>query len=160
MNEIVLATPADKQEVLSLYRCMWGGPAGWNEHYPSEETVDFDLSRDALIVMKNEKGEIIASISIDDDEDVKALSCWSEEIAPASEVSRLVVREDMWNQGIARSMILHAIKVLKERGNRGVHFLVRPDHKRALASYTPLGFKIVGECELFERDFVCMEMGI
>lgn len=160
MNKIILASHEDKEEVLALYKSMWGGPAGWDEHYPSEETVDFDLSRDSLIVMKNDAGEIIASISIDDDEEVKALSCWSGDIAPASEISRLVVREDMWNRGIARRMILFSIDILRERGDRGIHFLVRREHKRAIASYTPLGFKTVGQCNLFNKDYICMEMGI
>lgn len=155
---IVHATETDKEKVLSLYRTMLYGPAAWNENYPSEETIDFDLSRDALYVMKNETGEILAAISIDEDEEVTNLPCWSEETMPCRELARLCVREDMQNQGIGKAMMRHMFQVLKEQGNKGVHILVKTGHVVALDAYEKLGFQIVGSCQLFEKDFVCMEM--
>ena len=72
-NRIELATKNDKTEILALYRSMIGGKADWDENYPSMETIEFDLSRDALFVMKNDAGEIIACISIDENEEVSEL---------------------------------------------------------------------------------------
>lgn len=159
MNRIILrATIEDKEEILRLYRTMLYGAAAWNEHYPSEETIDFDLSRNALFVMKNESNEIIATISIDQDEAVEQLNCWSEETMPNAELSRLCVRKDMQGQGIAKEMMKYVFEILKEEGKKGVHILVKTGHEVALASYTKLGFQMVGECNLFEKDFVCMEL--
>ena len=48
----------------------------WNDEYPNEETIDFDLSRDALYVLKTD-GKIVGAISIDEDEEVNKLPCWN-----------------------------------------------------------------------------------
>lgn len=158
MNQIELANKGDKREILELYRSMLHGPADWNEEYPSEETIDFDLSRDSLFVMRNEKGEIIAAITIDLDEEVEALTCWSRELVPGAELSRLAVRKDMWNQGISKEMMRFVFDVLRQQGKRSVHILVKTGHVAAFASYEKLGFQRVGECVLFEKEFVCMEI--
>lgn len=158
MDRIVLATSEDKTEILALYRSMLHGPAAWDEHYPNEDTIDFDLSRDALYVMKNEDNDIIATISIDEDEEVNKLSCWNRDLMPWAELARLGVRADMRNQGIARKMMKHAFDVLKKQGKKSVHILVKKGNDAAFASYEPLGFKRVGECDLFGRDYMCLEM--
>lgn len=155
---IILATEADKENILKLYQTMLYGPADWNEHYPSEETIAFDLSRDALYIMKDEMGEILAAISIDEDEEVAKLPCWGEETMPCRELARLCVREDVQNQGIGKEMMRHMFGVLKEMGNKGVHILVKTGHVVALGAYEKLGFQVVGSCQLYEKDFVCMEM--
>ena len=155
--KICLAKEKETEEILALYRTMLYGAADWNEYYPSEETIAFDLSRDALYVMKNESGEIVAAISIDQDEEVEQLDCWHKELKPVAEVSRLVVRKDMQNQGIAKKMMNHVFAILKAQGNKGVHILVKTGHEIAFASYEAIGFEKVGECRLFDKDFVCME---
>lgn len=156
MNRITLAAREDKEEILALYKTMLYGPADWNEHYPNEDTIDFDMSRNALYVMKNELDEIIAAISIDEDEEVDKLPCWR--IMPGGELSRLCVRKDMQNHGIAKEMMRYAFDVLKNEGKNGVHILVRIGHTKALSTYAKLGFKTVGECHLFDKDFICMEI--
>lgn len=157
MNKICPAKPEDTKEIAALYRTFLYGPADWNEYYPNEETIEFDMSRNALFVMKNDEGEIIAAISIDEDPDVDALPCWNSELAPAAEFSRLCVRKDMQNQGIAKEMIRYLFEIFRKEGKKGVHILVKTGHKAALASYSALGFKKVGECRLFDKDFICME---
>ena len=156
MNRITLAAGEDKEEILALYKTMLHGPADWDEHYPNEDTIDFDMSRNALYVMKNDLGEIIAAISIDEDEEVDKLPCWN--IAPSGELSRLCVRSDMQNHGIAKEMMRYAFDVMKKEGKKGVHILVRTGHIKALSTYAKLGFKTVGECHLFDKDFICMEI--
>lgn len=156
MNRITLAASEDKEEILALYKTMLHGPADWDEHYPSEDTIDFDMSRNALYVMKNDLGEIIAAISIDEDEEVDKLHCWS--IMPGGELSRLCVRGDMQNHDIAKEMMRYAFDVMKKEGKKGVHILVRTGHTKALSTYGKLGFKTVGECHLFDKDFICMEI--
>ena len=69
----------------------------------------------------------------------------------------MCVREDMQNQGIAKEMMRYAFDALKEQGKKGVHILVRKGHAGAIACYTALVFQQVGECSLFEKEFICME---
>ena len=73
--KIINATPKDKEELLSLYHAMIGGPCEWSENYPDENTIAFDLKNEDLFVMKNDKEEIVATISIDHDDAVEALTC-------------------------------------------------------------------------------------
>ena len=157
MNTIKKAAEEDRNAILKLYRTRLYGPADWNEYYPNEENIEFDLSRDALFVMKNDAGELIATISIDEDQEVDSLTVWDENIAPAGELARLCVREDMQNQGIAKVILRYAFDALKEQGKKGVHILVRKGHAGAIACYTALGFQQVGGCSLFEKEFICME---
>ena len=157
---IAMAKAEDSDEILNLYKTHLGGPADWNEYYPNEETIAFDLSRDSLFVMKNEEDEIIAAISIDSDEEVDTLTCWNKSLTPAGEVSRVCVRKDMQNRGIAGMMMQYVFEILKERGMKMVHILVRTGHAAALRSYSQLGFLQVGECELFDKQFVCMEKAL
>ena len=86
--KIINATPKDKEELLSLYHAMIGGPCEWSENYPDENTIAFDLKNEDLFVMKNDKEEIVATISIDHDDAVEALTCWRADLAPSGELSR------------------------------------------------------------------------
>lgn len=158
MHEICLASPDDRNKILALYKTMLYGPAEWDEDYPNEETIGFDMSRDALFVMKNDDDEVIAAISIDKDNEVDSLPYWDKSLAPSGEFSRICVRKDMQNQGIARQMILHVFDVMRKDGKRGAHILVKTGHEAALALYGNLGFKTVGECFMFGKDFICMEV--
>ncbi|MGN0632639.1 MAG: GNAT family N-acetyltransferase [Oscillospiraceae bacterium] len=160
MNRIYNASADDKDEILALYREFLYGAADWNEYYPSEETIEFDISRNALFVMKNDGGKIIAAISIDKDEEVDKLYCWDKSLEPSAEFSRLCVRSDMQRQGIARQMIDHVFAILRSEGKKGVRILVKTGHKAALSVYSSIGFKVVGECTLFDKDFICMEIGL
>lgn len=110
------------------------GPADWNEYYPNEDTIKFDISRDALFVMKDENGQLIAAISIDQDEDVDKLPCWNEALLPAGELSRLCVRKDMQCRGISKEMMKYAFQILKKQGKKSVHILVRTGHEVALSA--------------------------
>lgn len=154
------ATKADKSAVLELYRSFLHGAALWDENYPSEATIDFDLSRDALFVMKNDLGEIIATISIDLDDQVETLPCWTPTLQPSAELARLAVRSDMHNQGIAKQMMKYAFAELKTTQKKSAHILVIKTHAAALNSYQKLGFKTVGDCKLYNHDYFCMEVAL
>ena len=63
---IVNATEEDREELLSLYHVQLGRECcPWDEEYPGEESIDWDLSRNALFVMKAE-GKILAAISFEE----------------------------------------------------------------------------------------------
>lgn len=156
--EIIQAIETDTEEILRLYKAQLGQEfCAWDEHYPERKDIAYDLSRDALFVMKNEAGEIVAAISIDEDENVEKLPCWTAELQPGGEVARLAVRKDYQNQGIAREMIQYAMSVLKERGRKSIHYLVNRDNQKAVRSYAHLPFSQVGSCELYEQPFLCFE---
>ena len=123
--QIVMAAKQDKDEILKLYKAQLGREfCPWTEGYPSEETIDFDLSRDALFVMKEDE-RIVAAISLEEDEDVERLECWDKDLAPAGEPARLAVLPEMQNRGLARQMLQHVMKILKERGFQSILLFVQ-----------------------------------
>ena len=104
-RRIDLAREEDRAEILALYRAQIGREfCPWTEHYPSDEEITFDLSRDALFVMR-EEGRIIAAVSLEEDPQVDALPCWTPELQPGGEIARVAVHPDFQNQGIARQMV-------------------------------------------------------
>ena len=158
MGLIEKAKIEDKNEILSLYKAQLGREyCPWNEHYPSEEEIDFDLSRDALLIMRSE-GKIIAAISIDDDDAVNNLEYWTPELQPGGELSRLAVSPECQGKGIAKEMINAGLEELKKRGFKSLHFLVNRNNLKACKCYAAYPFNKVGECELYEQPMLCYEM--
>jgi ribosomal protein S18 acetylase RimI-like enzyme len=152
------ASEKDKSEILALYRSLAGTEfCAWTEDYPGEIDIEGDLSRDGLFCLKDEKGEIAGVISIDQDENVERLTCWSKELQPSAELSRIGVRVENQNQGIARKLLQHAMEELRRRGKRSVHLLVCKTNKKAIRSYEKLNFEVVGECQMFGEDWWCYE---
>lgn len=158
MDRFVNATRENLNEIFGIYRSLAGTEfCTWTEDYPNEETIEFDLSRDALFCLKNELGEIIGVISIDEDEAVDRLPCWSKENQPSAELSRLGVRPEYQNQGVARRLLQYGMEELRKRGKRSVRFLVCKTNQKAIRSYNKLHFDVVGECELFGETWWCYE---
>ena len=54
-------------------------------------------------------------------------------------------------------MLKYGLDVLKERGYKGVHFLVNRHNIKAIKSYMDFGFDVVGECNMFNQEFLCYE---
>ena len=154
---IVPASKEDSAEILALYKAQLGLPfCAWNDGYPSQETIDFDLSRNALFVMK-ENGRIISAISLDLDKNVEALSCWNPDLTPSGELSRMCVLPGLQGRGIAGFMMRFGFEEYKRRGMKSVHFLVNKHNEKAIKSYAPLACNIVGEVHMYDQDFLCYE---
>ena len=155
------AKDSEKSEILQLYRSLVGTEyCAWTLEYPSEKEIEDDMSRDALFCLKNEENEIIGVISIDKDDAVEQLLCWSKELLPSAELSRLGVKIEYQNQGIARILLQYGMEELKKQGKKSVHFLVCKTNEKAIRSYAKLKFDIVGECELFGKCWWCYEKAL
>lgn len=153
------ATQEEAKEILQLYKSLLGRAyCPWTEDYPTEREIEFDLSRDALYCLREEGTNcLVGVISMDDDPQVKELSCWSPELTPVAELSRLGVAVDWQNRGIARRLLREAMEELKRQGYRAVHILVAKDNVKALRSYEKLHFTTVGECALYDHTYWCYE---
>lgn len=158
--KVIPANEADKEALLSLYQSFYGGPAGWDEKYPNLQTIEFDLKRNAVFVIKNNNGSIIAAASLDEDQEVIDLDCWNKDLQPSGEVARICVRSDMQHRGLAKAVLRYCFDTLKQEGKKSVHLLVRPKHPIAIEMYTKLGFVRVSECHIYEKDYICMERAL
>ncbi|MGN1206156.1 MAG: GNAT family N-acetyltransferase [Eubacterium sp.] len=158
MRCIVKAEKKDTEDILKLYKSQLDKPfCAWDDNYPGEEEIMFDLSRDSLFIMKDNDGNILAAISLDQDKNVENLPCWTPELQPGAELSRLAVHLDLQNRGVAREMIHFGMDELRRRGKKSVHFLVNKFNQKAIRSYAPFHFNVMGECELYEQKFLCYE---
>jgi ribosomal protein S18 acetylase RimI-like enzyme len=159
-DRIVLASEDDRKEILELYKAQLGRKyCAWNEEYPGDETITFDLSRDALFVMKR-KDKIIGAVSLEEDEDVDNLECWDPDLAPGGELARLCVLPELQNDGIGRQLMGFGMKELKNRGYKSTHFLVNKDNVKAIRAYASFDFSVVGECFMYEQNFLCYEKAL
>jgi len=153
--EFLLAKEEDLDTIIGLYKAAIGSEGcTWSEHYPTKEHTMGDLERKDLFCLKAKNGEIVGAISIDDDKEVEKLICFQEN---GAELSRLVVKENYQNQGIAGLLLKEAMGVLKKRGYAYVHFLVSKNHTKALRAYAKIGFDNVGQSDLYEGDWWCYE---
>ena len=156
--QIMMATAQDTDGVLRLYREQIGRKyCFWNEDYPGSDTIEADLKRQGLFVMKNAAGEIIAAISVEEDADVDSLDCWTPSLLPGGEYARLAVLPAWQNRGLARRMVVHILEVLKRRGFKSVHILVNRENITAIRSYAHIGFRVAGECCMYNQHFLCYE---
>ena len=155
--EIVLAKEENRAEILALYKAQIGREfCPWTDEYPSDVTIDFDLSRDALYVLKMD-GKIKAAVSLEEDEDVDNLTCWDASKAPEGELARIAVDPDEQGKGLGRIMVQFGMDELKRRGFKGIHMLVNKHNKKAIRCYSVFGFDVVGECNMYDEDFLCYE---
>ena len=54
------AKDSDKEEILALYHSLVGTEyCAWTQEYPGEKEFAYDMGRDALFCLKNDKGEIL-----------------------------------------------------------------------------------------------------
>ncbi len=155
--EIVMATEEDREEILSLYKAQIGQEyCPWDEHYPSNESIDYDFARDALFVLKMD-GKVKAAISVEEDEAVDALECWDAGLSPEGELARLAVLPEEQRRGLGRIMLQFGMDELKRRGFKGIHILVNKYNTKAIKCYAVFGFRVVGECHMYDQDFLCYE---
>lgn len=158
--EFKKATKADAQDILKLYKSLVGTPfCAWSDGYPGMQEIEYDLSREALYCLMD--GDVLAGvITIDKDEAVEALPCWSKELVPASELSRLGVNIAYQNKGLACYMIKEVMSILKAEGKKSIHYLVAKENEKAIRAYKKLNPQIVGEAELFNEHWWCCEIEI
>lgn len=159
--EFSIAREEDAAELMSLYRRAVGTEGcTWTEDYPNEEILRNDLKKEAVFLLRNDSGGILAAVSMDDDTEVNELPCWSPELTPCIEFARLVVHEDYRNRGLARKLLLRAMEEVCRRGCKGVHYLVSKTNERALRSYAKLEFTCVGESDLYGEHWWCYEKAL
>lgn len=152
------ATKEDAHQILALYKSVIGTPyCAWTDTYPGPQEIQYDLSREALFCLWD--GENLAGvITVDRDEQVEQLDCWSKELAPSVELSRLGVNPAYQNQGLACEMIRKVMNILKSEGKKSIHYLVAKQNVKAIRSYEKLNPNIVGESDLFMTDWWCCEI--
>ena len=179
-----MAHPENTEEILSLYQSAMGTEGcTWDEtdlsqliqtyevlgktidrdviaQYIQHKMIAKDFANQALFIIEDNAHKIAGAISIDEDTEVNALTCWSKQLEPSAELARLVIREAEQNHGLARIMIQKTMEELKKSGMKGVHFLVSKTNERAMRSYQKLNFTKCGESDLYGENWWCYEKAL
>lgn len=158
MTWIEPASGQDQDELMRLYTLQKGRRyCFWTADYPAPENVEDDLAHDALFVMRDQTGRILAAVSIERDEQADRLSCWNASLAPVAEIARLAVHPSFQKRGMARKILAGVMQILKDRGYRGIHLLVNSKNLPAIRTYDWFRFDRAGECDMYNQHFLCME---
>ena len=102
-------------------------------------------------------GSIIAAVSVEEDEEVDALTCWNNSFELEGELARIAVLPNEQGKGLGRVMMQFGMDELKRRGCKGTHILVNKENVRAIRCYAVFGFTVAGECRMYDQDFLCYE---
>ena len=136
---IVRATARDAEGVLRLYRAQLGRAyCFWDEDYPGPDTIEADLAREGLFVMKDASDEIVAAISVEADEAVDRLDLWTPTLQPGGEFARLAVAPGLQNRGLGQRMVAHMLDELKQNGVSWIGLIGAPGTEHF---YRELGFE-------------------
>ena len=146
------------EQILSLYHSLIGQEGcTWSVDYPDLGTVQRDYKAGNLYCLLSKENDLIGAVSVCEDPDIDDLACWSPQCLPAGDVMRVAVAEAYQNHGLAREMLTNAMDILRERGFKGIHFLVSKNNARAIASYQKLNFVTVGEVAMYDKNWWCYE---
>lgn len=166
MKQIRLATEHDKEEIFQLYRSLVGTPGcSWDEDYPALEDIESDLAQHALYVLcsteeKTDSPKILAAVAAGREADLETVTCWSKDIQHPCGLSRLGVRREFQNQGLATELVRAMEQEALRRGFDGIHFFVSQTNPAALAVYQRLGYHSCGETAMFGINWWCYEKAL
>ena len=99
----------------------------------------------------------VAECSDEEDEAVDRLDCWDPNMQSVGELARVAVLPQEQSRGLGRIVLQFGMDELKRRGYKGIHMLVNKYNTKAIRCYAVFGFRVVGECYLYEQDYLCYE---
>ncbi len=153
------ATAQDEARLLALYRSVLGQEGcPWDEEYPSEWTIEFDLKAESLYVMR-EDGELIAAASliVHDDLDEAPLP-WAQ--GSSISLGRICVSPNHQRRGLGEKMVRELLREAHERGCEWMRLLVEAQNRTAWRLYERLGFEKVGEVDLYGHHYTAMQRAV
>ena len=145
----------EAEEILSLYRSALGDPfCTWNEYYPAESEIRYDLGGDNLFVLTDGQ-KIIGACSIITENEYDSLQCWQN--PSAGEIARIVVHPEYRGRRLAQSMVEYLAEELRRRGKHAIHLLVACKNIPACRTYMRCGFAVTGNVRMYENDYCTCE---
>lgn len=152
--EITRAESSDAEEIAELYHSLIGMPGcTWDEDYPTIEFVRGDIERGCLFkAVVN--GKIAGAAYCGDYEEMEPIPCFGG-IGRLAEFGRVGVRREFQRMGIAETMLEFMKKSAAKRGYDRIALLVGRKNSAAMALYEKIGFRRVGESDLYNTEWYC-----
>ena len=151
-----LAEKSELVRVFALYKAALNRPGcPWNEEYPDEFWLNKDYETKNLYVLADE-GKIIGAASVVYENELNDEAEWKYTCG-AREIARVVVSEEYAGRGLAVKMLSEVFEKMRSAGAEAVHLSVADTNPAAVRTYEKLGFKAVGEGDMYGSHFIFME---
>ncbi len=146
---------SDKSGVLALYDSVKSMElCTWNEYYPTSIDADADLAADCLFVLED-GDKLIGAASISDKNELDSAALWN--CAEAREIARVVIAPQMQGRGLSEKLVKALLKEIEKGGAKAVHLAVAKINIPAKRCYKALGFKMLGEAEMYGGSYILCE---
>lgn len=148
------AQPSDAEDIAEIYRSLIGMPGcTWDDHYPTIEFVRRDIENGNMFKAVVD-GRIAGSAYCGDYEERRVLDCF-DGFEKLGEFGRVGVRKEFHRMGVARALLEYLKNNAKQRGYDAIALLVGRKNLGAMALYEKLGFKNVGESDIYDTEWYC-----
>ena len=147
------ANKADLDNIMLMYKsCVKGMLANdidqWDATYPNTGVIMGDLIAQSYFVAE-ENSIIIGGINIDQNQDKTYLDInWSDTSNQFLVVHRLGVKEEFWNDGIGKSLMLFTENLVTEKGLNSIRLDTYSGNPKAMEFYRRLGYSELGTIDL------------
>jgi len=151
------ATAADYGAVWALWRaCAADGRSLWNEDYPTEDFLRFDMDHGYLYVLYGESG-LVGSASLLPPVDLEEQGYPFAETEQIAVLTRLCVQPQLQGRGNGAALLALVEYLAAQRGARALHFLCDVRNAPALALYARAGYRNVCTATLYGETFSVQE---
>ena len=157
--EIRLLTNENINEIKELYTDIKNNTYTlWDENYPSEELIIWDIERKGLWGVFNNETLIAITFIGKRCEDGEEDFAWHDTFKKRGTFARIGVASKYQNKGIGTMLVDFILKELKSRGFDGVRILVGTQNTNAIKLYSKFGFNNCGSVERYGQHYYLFEL--
>lgn len=159
--EIKLLTNKNLKDIKNLYNDIRLNTYNlWDNGYPSEELIRWDIERNALWGVFDNNTLIAVSYAGERCEDDEENFTWKDTFKKRGTFARIGVSPKYQNKGVGTYLVDFILKKLKSQGYDGVRILVGTKNTNALKLYSKFGFTNCGIAERYGHEYYLYELRI
>lgn len=157
--EIRLLTKENIEEIKNLYADIKKNTYTlWDDNYPSEELILWDIERKGLWGVFDNKTLIAITFIGERCEDGEENFTWQDTFKKRGTFARIGVSPKYQNKGIGTYLVDFVLKNLKVQGFDGVRILVGTKNLNAINLYLKFGFINCGKVQRFGHEYYLYEL--
>jgi len=130
----------------------------WDEDYPSEDLIRWDIARKGLWGVFQDGSLIAVSYAGERCEDGEEDFSWKEKFNKRGTFARIGVLPEYQSKGVGTKLVGFILDELKKQGFDGVRILVGVQNEKAIKLYLKFGFNNCGEVEKYENKYYLFEL--
>ena len=157
--EIQLLTKKNINEIKKLYDDIRENSyTFWDNGYPSEELIEYDISRKGLWGVFDEGVLIAISYAGERCEDGEEDFTWQDNFKKRGTFARIGVAPSYQNKGIGTMLVKFILNELAKQGFDGVRILVETKNYNAIKLYSKFGFVNCGTTKRYGHEYYLFEL--